>query len=98
MDQSICCIKAFLRNLWVRVDATRHDEEVQQFLNGSVWDELACLLNDLRQSNPIEPFVAFKVVVIASVLERLKVKLLDNYYLRVIESQEVVDDGIVLCL
>lgn len=63
-----------------------------------MWDELACSLNNLRQCDPVESFVAFKIVVISSPFEGFEVQLLDDYDFRVIEFEQIVNDGIVLSL
>ena len=60
--------------------------------------EFAGLLDDKRQSNPIEPLISLKIVVITGVLECLQVQLLDNHYFRVIESEKIINDGIVFSL
>ena len=60
--------------------------------------EFAGLLDDLRQSNPIEPLISLKIVVITGVLECLQVQLLDNHYFRVIESEKIINDVIVFTL
>lgn len=60
--------------------------------------EFAGLLNDLRQSNSIEPLISFKVVVITSILECLQIQLLDNDYFRVVESEKIINNGVVFAL